>query len=340
MLKKYNKKLESFAKHLRKNMTKEEKQLWYQFLCNYPHKFIRQKIVDSYILDFYCAKAKLAIELDGAQHYKPEAREYDRQRTENLKKLHGIKVLRILNRDANGNFSGVCRFIDVKVKERIKDLNMKKTKAIIFDLDGVITDSAKYHFEAWQTLAGRLGYKFTEEDNERLKGVSRMDSLNIILEINGALDAFTEEEKEALCTEKNDNYVDLIGNVTPEDILPGIAKFMADAKAAGLKLAVASVSKNAPALLTSLGIIDEFDYIADARKISKSKPDPEIFAVCAESLGIAPELCVGVEDSQAGIEAIHAAGMKSIGINVTVTSEAPHTPLSSTAELDFDKLVD
>lgn len=224
-----------------------------------------------------------------------------------------------------------------KIREKRKGM---KTKAIIFDLDGVITDSARYHFAAWKELADRLGYKFDEDDNERLKGVSRMDSLNIILEINGALDAFTEAEKEALCTEKNDNYVNLIGGVTPDDILPGIAKFMQDAKAAGLKLAVASVSKNAPALLTSLGIIDQFDYIADARKISKSKPDPEIFSVCAESLGIAPENCIGVEDSQAGIEAIKAAGMRSIGINVTVTSVTPDMPLSSTAELDFAKLVD
>ncbi len=224
-----------------------------------------------------------------------------------------------------------------KIREKRKGM---KTKAIIFDLDGVITDSAKYHFAAWKELSDRLGYKFDENDNERLKGVSRLDSLNIILEINGALDAFTEAEKEAMCTEKNDNYVKLIGGVTPEDILPGIARFMADAKAAGLKLAVASVSKNAPALLTSLGIIDQFDYIADARKISKSKPDPEIFSVCAESLGIDPEDCIGVEDSQAGIEAIKAAGMKSIGINVTVTSVAPDMPLESTAELDFAAMVD
>ena len=339
MYKKNNSRLDGFAKHLRKNMTKEERHLWYDFLCNYPVKFTRQKIVESYILDFYCSKAKIAIELDGSQHYKPEAREYDKQRTEFLKK-HGIDVIRILNRDVNNNFFGVCKYIDKKVSERIERNIPMNTKAIIFDLDGVITDSAKYHFEAWKELADRLGYKFDEDDNERLKGVSRLDSLNIILEINNALDAFTLEEKEAMCTEKNDNYVNLIAKVTPEDILPGIAKFMADAKAAGLKLAVASVSKNAPALLTSLGIIEEFDYIADARKISKSKPDPEIFTVCAEALGIAPENCIGVEDSQAGIEAINAAGMKSIGINVTVTSITPDLPLKSTAELDFATMVD
>ena len=339
MYKKNNSRLDGFAKHLRKNMTKEERHLWYDFLCNYPVKFTRQKIVESYILDFYCSKAKIAIELDGSQHYKPEAREYDKQRTEFLKK-HGIDVIRILNRDVNNNFFGVCKYIDKKVSERIERNIPMNTKAIIFDLDGVITDSAKYHFEAWKELADRLGYKFDEDDNERLKGVSRLDSLNIILEINNALDAFTLEEKEAMCTEKNDNYVNLIAKVTPEDILPGIAKFMADAKSAGLKLAVASVSKNAPALLTSLGIIEEFDYIADARKISKSKPDPEIFTVCAEALGIDPENCIGVEDSQAGIEAINAAGMKSIGINVTVTSITPDLPLKSTAELDFATMVD
>lgn len=215
-----------------------------------------------------------------------------------------------------------------------------KTKAIVFDLDGVITDTAIYHFEAWKMLCDRLGFSFTKDDNERLKGVSRMDSLGIILEINNASDRFTDEEKEALCTEKNDNYVKLISKLTPADILPGISKFMSDAKNAGLKLAVASVSKNAHSVLTSLGIIDEFDYIADAKKITKSKPDPEIFSVCAEALGLHGSDCIGVEDSQAGIEAIHSAGMRSIGINVTVTTRKPDLVLGGTSELDFASMVD
>lgn len=213
-------------------------------------------------------------------------------------------------------------------------------KALIFDLDGVITDTAGFHFEAWKMLADSLGYHFTREDNERLKGVSRMDSLNIILEINDALDKFTIEEKEAMCKKKNDNYVELISRLTPADILPGISELMADAKKAGMKMAVASVSKNAPAVLTSLGIIDEFDYIADAKKITKSKPDPEIFSVCAESLGIDPADCIGIEDSQAGIEAISAAGMLSVGINVTVTSKEPDIVLKSTSELKLANIAE
>ena len=214
-----------------------------------------------------------------------------------------------------------------------------EVKALIFDLDGVITDTARFHFAAWKSLADSLGYTFTEKDNDRLKGVSRMQSFEIILEINGALDKYTEAEKEAFCKKKNDLYVEYISTLTPADVLPGIAELVDEAKAEGLKLAVASVSKNATAVLTSLGIIDKFDYIADAAKITKSKPDPEIFAVCAQSLGIAPENCIGIEDAQAGIEAIKAAGMFSVGINVAVTSVAPDMPLKSTSELSLAKLV-
>ena len=212
-------------------------------------------------------------------------------------------------------------------------------KAIIFDLDGVLTDTAGCHFKAWKRLADGLGYHFTIEDNERLKGVSRMDSLNIILEINDALDKFTLEEKENMCTEKNELYKELISTLTPEDILPGISDLLAECKEKGIKCAVASVSKNAPAVLKSLGITDCFDYIADAAKVTKSKPDPEIFTVCADALGVPCEDCVGVEDSQAGIEAIHSAGMRSVGINVAVTSVTPDIVLRSTKEIVLDEII-
>ena len=208
-----------------------------------------------------------------------------------------------------------------------------KAKALILDLDGVITDTAKFHFLAWKSLAESLGFHFDEHDNERLKGVSRTRSFEIILEINGALDRFTEAEKEVFCAKKNDIYKEFISTMTPDDILPGIPELLARAKADGVPVAVASVSKNAPAVLAALGLADAFDYVADAAKVTKSKPDPEIFEVCADALGVPYADCVGIEDAQAGIEAICAAGMKSVGINVAVTSVAPDVALSSTAEL-------
>ena len=208
-----------------------------------------------------------------------------------------------------------------------------KAKALILDLDGVITDTARFHFLAWKALADSLGFHFDEHDNERLKGVSRMRSFEIILEINGALDRFTEEEKEAYCTKKNDLYKEFISTMTPADVLPGIPELLARAKSEGVPVAVASVSKNAPAVLAALGLTDAFDYVADAAKVTKSKPDPEIFTVCADALGVPCADCVGIEDAQAGIEAIHAAGMKSVGVNVAVTSLAPDVALASTAEL-------
>lgn len=213
-----------------------------------------------------------------------------------------------------------------------------KTKALIFDLDGVIVDTAKFHFSAWKELASELGMFFDEAVNERLKGVSRMRSFEIILEVNNALDRFSESEKEALIKKKNDLYVEFISTLTPDDILPGIAPLLASARSAGVKTAVASVSKNAPAVLSALGLTSSFDYVADAAKVTRSKPDPEIFLVCAGALGVDPADCIGIEDSQAGIEAIKSAGMLSVGINVTVTSVEPDIHLASTAELDFDKI--
>ncbi len=214
-----------------------------------------------------------------------------------------------------------------------------KTKALIFDLDGVIVDTAKFHFMSWKALSDELGLFFDEAVNERLKGVSRMKSFEIILEVNGAEDRFSDAEKEELIKKKNDLYVSFVKTLTPDDMLPGIAEFIERAKGAGLKCAVASVSKNAPLVLSCLGAADKFDYVADAAKVEKSKPAPDIFLVCAEALGVDPAECIGIEDAQAGIEAIKAAGMFSVGINVTVTSAEPDIHLKSTSELDFDKIV-
>ncbi len=211
-------------------------------------------------------------------------------------------------------------------------------KALIFDLDGVLTDTAKYHYLAWKKLADELGYYFDEDINELLKGVSRINSFEIILEKNNATDKFTAEEKEDLANKKNDYYKEMIEQLTPDDILPGIVPFITEARNSGVKCAVASISKNASRVLELLEISDLFDYIADAALVKKPKPDPEIFLTCDNALGFDPAECVGVEDAQAGIESIHAAGMLSVGINVTVTSIMPDIVLKSTSELDFEKI--
>lgn len=213
-------------------------------------------------------------------------------------------------------------------------------KALIFDLDGVLTDTAKYHYLAWKKLADELGYYFDEDINELLKGVSRINSFEIILEKNNATDKFTAEEKEDLANKKNDYYKEMIEQLTPDDILPGIVTFITDARNNGVKCAVASISKNASRVLELLEISDLFDYIADAALVKKPKPDPEIFLTCAKALGFDPAECIGVEDAQAGIESIHGAGMLSIGINVTVTSISPDVVLKSTSELNFNKIKD
>lgn len=211
-------------------------------------------------------------------------------------------------------------------------------KALIFDLDGVLTDTAKYHYLAWKKLADELGYYFDEDMNELLKGVSRINSFEIILEKNNASDKYTAEEKENLANKKNDYYKEMIELLTPDDILDGIVPFITEARNNGIKCAVASISKNAPRVLELLKISDMFDYIADAALVKKPKPDPEIFLTCAEALGFKPCECIGIEDAQAGIESIHGAGMLSVGINVTVTSIKPDVVLKSTSELNFKEI--
>ncbi len=215
-----------------------------------------------------------------------------------------------------------------------------EAQAILFDLDGVLTDTAHYHYLAWKKLADSLGFHFNEKDNERLKGVDRMRSFEIVLEINDALDQFDQEARIRYADEKNEWYKKLIEQITPADILPGISRFLDQAKQKGMKLAVASSSKNAKRVLELLGITDCFDYVANAAHIAKSKPAPDIFLDCARGLGVLPEQCIGVEDAQAGVEAIHSAGMFSVGIHVDVTSLAPDVVLNSTTELDLNTILE
>ncbi|EQA6113911.1 beta-phosphoglucomutase [Listeria monocytogenes] len=187
-------------------------------------------------------------------------------------------------------------------------------KGVVFDLDGVITDTAHYHYLAWKKTAESIGIEFDEAFNENLKGVSRIDSLLLILKKDGRENDFTEEQIEALAADKNEFYVSLLEEITPADVLPGIKELIVDLKKQNLKCAIASVSKNARTVLSALEMEQEFDYIVDAAKITKSKPDPEIFVEACRGLGLETSEVVGIEDAQAGIEAINAAGIVSVGV--------------------------
>ncbi|MBL4561666.1 MAG: beta-phosphoglucomutase [Labilibaculum sp.] len=189
---------------------------------------------------------------------------------------------------------------------------MEKISACIFDLDGVVVDTAKYHYIAWKSLANELGFDFTEEDNERLKGVSRMTSLDILLSIGGVeLDQKTKLE---LADKKNKNYVEYILKMTPDEILPGVKEFMNELRSNGVKIALGSASKNAMTILNQLELTDYFDAIVDGTHVSNAKPDPEVFLKGAELLNVSPSDCVVFEDAEAGVEAAINGNMKCVGI--------------------------
>ncbi len=185
-------------------------------------------------------------------------------------------------------------------------------KACIFDLDGVIVDTAKYHYLAWKDLADQLGFEFTIEDNERLKGVSRMASLDILLEIGGI--ELTDEEKASYADSKNKRYVEYIIKMEEDEILPGVQDFLNELRENNIKIALGSASKNAGLILERLKLESYFDAVVDGTKVTKAKPDPEVFLLGAQLLEQDPKNCVVFEDAQAGIEAAINAGMKCVGI--------------------------
>jgi len=208
-----------------------------------------------------------------------------------------------------------------------------KIKAVIFDLDGVIVTTDDCHYRAWKKMADEEGIFFDRERNERLRGVSRMASLEIILE--RADRKYSENEKTELAQRKNRYYVDLIRQLTPEDILPGVLNNLKELKEHGVKIAIGSSSKNTPIILEQIGLGTVFDAVSDGNNISKSKPDPEVFLKAADMLGIPYAECVVVEDADAGIVAGKAAGMKTVAIGNAQGGDY-HYP--SLAEVDLAEL--
>ena len=197
---------------------------------------------------------------------------------------------------------------------------ISKLHAAIFDLDGVIVDTAKYHYLAWKRLAQEQGFDFSEADNERLKGVSRRQSLEILLEIGDV--QISTAEKERMMAQKNDWYVDYIRQMDASEMLPGVAEYLEILRGKGVKTALGSASKNAPLILERLGITSLFDAVIDGNRVTHSKPNPEVFIKAAQALDVAPENCIVFEDAEAGIEAAHRAGMGVIGVGKPVNLQA------------------
>lgn len=209
-------------------------------------------------------------------------------------------------------------------------------KCGIFDLDGVLVDTAKYHYLAWKQLAAQLGFEFTLEQNEALKGVSRMRSLEILLADGGLTGKFTDAEMEKLAAEKNEIYVRYIRELKQEELFPGVVETFRAMKAAGVKIALGSASKNASMILDRLQITPYFDAIIDGTKVTKAKPDPEVFLLAAQELGIAPCDCVVFEDSQAGIEAAKSADMLAVGVGTQAQLPKADLLVSNVSEFSWN----
>jgi len=207
-------------------------------------------------------------------------------------------------------------------------------KAFIFDLDGVIVDTAKYHYLAWKDLATELGFEFTEKQNELLKGVSRVRSLEILLNI-GKIE-LSDKRKQELLIVKNKEYLDYVNKMTSDEILPGIQDVLLFLENKKIPFALGSASKNAPLILQKVGLYDKFDAIVDGNDVSKAKPDPEVFLIAAKKLNTKPSQCIVIEDALAGIQAANNAKMLSVAIGDKELLHEADYNLLNTNELTID----
>jgi beta-phosphoglucomutase len=211
-------------------------------------------------------------------------------------------------------------------------------EAVIFDMDGVLTETSRQHYLAWKQLAKDLNFDITDEINDQIKGISRLESLDIVLRAGNIVDKFTETEKMQLADKKNSIYQSLIKEFTDENLSEGALLLLKTLKDKGVKIALASVSKNAQFLLEAMGIKDYFDAIVDPSEIVHGKPAPDIFIMAAQKLGVEPKNCIGIEDAFAGVEAIIRAGMKPIGIGNKKVLYNCDTVFDNLSEVNMDVL--
>lgn len=216
---------------------------------------------------------------------------------------------------------------------------MNTIETCIFDLDGVICDTAKYHFRAWRRLANELGFDFTEEDNEKLKGVSRVESLNLILKWGGIVE--NDEEVKAIYAEKKNNwYLEYILRMTPEEILPGVKNFLDELKSKKVKIVLGSASKNSRTILDRIALTAYFDAIVDGNSTTKSKPDPEVFLIGAAAVGSKPNHCIVFEDAEKGVEAALAGGFYTVGVGHPDVLDEAHIVIPSFEYIEYLEVLD
>ncbi|MBN1262515.1 MAG: beta-phosphoglucomutase [Anaerolineae bacterium] len=214
---------------------------------------------------------------------------------------------------------------------------MQNIAAFILDLDGVITDTAEYHYLAWKRLADEEGVPFDREANEQLRGVSRRRSLELLL--GEHLGRYTEEEILEMMDRKNGYYREMLKTITARDFLPGARALLDALKARGLKVAIGSASKNTMTVLERLGIADFFDAISDGYSVTKAKPAPDVFLFAADAMGALPEQCVVVEDAQSGVVAALAGGMIAVGVGPEERVGHAHFRYDTTADIDLDEIL-
>ncbi len=216
---------------------------------------------------------------------------------------------------------------------------MKSVELFIFDMDGVITESSEQHYLAWKNLAEEIGVAIDRSFNERLKGISRLASLDRILEHGGLEGKFTRDEKKQLANRKNQVYVEMISQFREENLFEGVVELFKRLKCRGIKIAIGSASKNAPMLVKLLGIEPYIDYIVNPEEVGNGKPAPDIFLKAAEIMGVDPCRCVGIEDAEAGVKAIKAAGMFAVGIGNSQVMKEADIIFAETKDINIDEVL-